>query len=44
MTARTVFVFAEILAKNEKNEIENVLMKRKKKKDEIADIKVGGTD
>ena len=38
VTARTVFVFSEILAKNEKNEIENVLMKRKKKKE------LSGTD
>ena len=45
VTARTVFVFAEILSKNEKGEIESVLVKRKKKKrDEVYDIKVGLSD
>ena len=45
VTARTVFVFAEILAKNESGEIEGVLPKRKKrKKHEIEAVKIGGTD
>ena len=44
VTARTVFVFSDILAKNEKGEITDILTKRRRKKDEIADIKVGGTD